>query len=530
MTLKPSTAILVVILLALVVGSVGFLGSRVPVEAGEIARAGATAQETGQASVDRLNAVLDALIQNAASGQVRDAAVEGGIAGMLRTLDPHSRFFPPDEFRELREQQSGTYSGLGITVSNRFGRITIVAPPFPGAPAEKAGLRVGDVISHVNGDPIEGLEMTDVVSLLKGPRGTPVDIRVVRPGIPEPLDIRIVRDEISSFTISNAFLIEDDIAYVKIDNFSGTTSDELRDALDRLGPDRISGLILDLRGNPGGLMQEAIEVSEIFLEDGQRILETRGRYPGTEHSYRADGRTTHEYPLVVVINRQSASASEIVSGAIQDHDRGLVIGETSFGKGLVQSVFALDEGAGLALTTQKWYTPSGRLIQRDYSEISEFDYYNGDVVIEPSADDIYYSDLGRVVYGGGGITPDEIVRAPELNDVESRLTGNFAFFTFAAQYSAGGLDAPEDLVISDTILGEFLAHTTDRGIDLTASELERNRDFVAARLRYEIVYNRFGVSEAARVLIDDDPQIQRAIDLMPESGALARRARQTDVN
>jgi carboxyl-terminal processing protease len=387
-------------------------------------------------------------------------------------------------------------------------------------------MRVGDVISHVDGDPIGGLEMSTVVSLLKGPKGTPVDVRIVRPGVDEPIDIAIIRDEIRNFTLSNAFLIRDDIAYIKIDSFAGTTSDELRQALEILGADAVSGLILDLRGNPGGLMQEAIDVSELFLDKGLDVLETRGRNPGSEHIYESR-REDSGYPgaLIVVINRQSASASEIVAGAIQDHDRGLVIGDTSFGKGLVQSVFSLGGGSGLALTTQKWYTPSGRLIQRDYSRISEFDYYNPSVVIEPSIDDIHYSDLGRVVYGGGGVTPDVAVAARELNPVEERLGESFVFYTFARGQRPATPAAPDQFEVTGPMLDEFLRHAQERGIDLTPGELAANREFVSNRIRYEVIYNVSGVSEAARILIDDDPQIQRAIELIPEAGRLAARAR-----
>jgi carboxyl-terminal processing protease len=225
-----------------------------------------------------------------------------------------------------------------------------------------------------------------------------------------------------------------------------------------------------------------------------------------------------------VINRQSASASEIVAGAIQDHDRGLIVGETSFGKGLVQSVFSLRNEAGLALTTQKWYTPSGRLIQRDYETMSDFDYYNSDQILEPSADDVYYSDLGRVVYGGGGITPDRTVAADPLNDVQDRLARNFVFYTFAQEYRGPSSASAQAIDVDADLLEEFRLHLEGREIEITSEELVANREFVSIRIRYELIYNQFGVSEAARVQLDGDRQILSALEILPEAAILLNRS------
>jgi carboxyl-terminal processing protease len=487
------------------------------------------AEQTANAvPMDAIRRLLNLVATNSATPS-HDEALFGAVSGMLRTLDPHSRFFTPAEFLQLQDQQSGTYSGLGITVTSRFGRLTVVSPPFPGAPAEKAGLRVGDVITHVDGEEIRDVDLDTAVGMLKGPRGTAVEIRVARPGLDDTLDIHIVRDEISSFTVSNAFRIEGSIGYVKVESFSGTTSSELEDAIERLDPDTLGGLILDLRDNPGGLMGQAIAVSEIFLDRGKRVLETRGRSPDAVQFYNARrSNRGHEYPLVVLINRQSASASEIVSGAIQDHDRGLVVGQTSFGKGLVQSVFPLDDGAGIALTTQKWLTPSGRLIQRDYSEISDFDYYNGTAETpEPTDDDVFYSDLGRIVYGGGGITPDILVPAREFDPVEDRLLTTFAFYTFTQELAGEAAD-PETFEVTDALLDRFVAHLEDRGIDVDAGDVAAHGDFVRSRILYELFYNRLGVTEAARVELTEDPQVRRAIEVMPEAADLAARAQRAE--
>ena len=353
MTLQPSRAILfwtVVLVVTALFG--GLYGTQVEATTAE------EEEYDFETSWGRFTALLDLVESNHATEVDSETAVYGAIDGMLRTLDPHSKFFTPRDFTRLREDQRGKYYGLGITVTSRFGKVTVVSPPFPGAPAEKVGLRVGDVLAGVNGEPTEGVDLNIVVNKLKGPKGTPVRVTVVRPGVDEPFDVDIIRDEISKFTISNAFEIADGIGYIKIENFAETTGTELRDALKELDSSTLKGLVLDLRNNPGGLLQKAIEVSEMFLQKGQLILETRGRARNSDRDFISQRvNNTDLYPLVVVINPSSASASEIVAGAIQDHDRGLIVGETSFGKGLVQSVYPLGRQAGLALTTQKWYTP-----------------------------------------------------------------------------------------------------------------------------------------------------------------------------
>ena len=333
MKLSPSRALLFWVVLLTVAALFGGLY-------GTQAQAITGGEEDLDASLKTFTALLSMVERNHSTPVDPAAAVYGAIDGMLRTLDPHSKFFSPDDFRRLREDQRGKYYGLGITVTSRFGKVTVVSPPFPGAPAEKVGLRVGDVLSHVNGEPTEGVDLNTVVGELKGPKGTPVNVTVTRPGVDEPFEVTIIRDEISKFTISNAFEIREGIGYIKIDNFAETTGAEMREALGELDGKKLKGLVLDLRGNPGGLLQEAIEVSAMFLQKGQLIVETRGRTRGSNRPYSSQRvNDDNLYPLVVVINKQSASASEIVAGAIQDHDRGLIVGETSFGKGLVQSVY-----------------------------------------------------------------------------------------------------------------------------------------------------------------------------------------------
>jgi carboxyl-terminal processing protease len=489
-------------------------------------RATTTQQADVDSSLKIFSTLLDLAEQNYATKVDSEKAVYGAIDGMLRTLDPHSKFFNPKDFTSLREDQRGRYYGLGITVTMRFGKVTVISPPFLGSPAEKVGLRVGDVISHVNSEPAQGLELNDVVARLKGPRGTAVNITVERPGVDEPIQMSVIRDEIAKFTISNAFQIRPRVGYIKLTNFAETTGTELREALRKVDYRNLDGLIFDLRSNPGGLLQEAIEVSEQFLQKGQLIVETRGRTRGSNRPYSSQRiNDDNLYPLVILINGQSASASEIVAGAIQDHDRGLIVGQTSFGKGLVQSVYPLSKNAGLALTTQKWYTPSGRLIQRDYSHISQFDYYNQRDTSNTATADIKHSDLGRVVYGGGGITPDYVVSETQANDFQDTMVKRFAFYTFVRDLlvRSPGIDA--SFQVSDALLNDFKQHLAGRGISFDEKAFQDNRDFLRMRIRHEVVYNKLGVSEAERVLLDADPQVLKAIELIPEARDLASRAR-----
>jgi len=518
MKLRPSRAIfslVVVLILSAMLG--GIFGSQV--------QARAKGEEDYSHSLQLFSTLLGMVEENYATEVDSDKAVYGAIDGMLRTLDPHSKFFTPKEFTALREDQRGKYYGLGITVTTRFGKVTVVSPPFPGSPAEKVGLRVGDVISHVNGESTQNMELNEVVSRLKGPRGTTVKIKIVRPGVDEPLELSVIRDEIAKYTINNAFLIKPRIGYIKLDSFAETSGQELRDALKKLDYKSLDGLVFDLRGNPGGLLAEAIEIGETFLQKGQMIVETRGRTRGSNRPY-ASQRVNSDnlYPIVVLINKNSASASEIVAGALQDHDRAIVVGETSFGKGLVQSVYTLQKNAGLALTTQKWFTPSGRLIQRDYSKISQFDYYNHRT--EPGKkDDIKYSDLGRVVYGGGGITPDYIVQDEKSNDFRDSMAKHFVFFTFGRDFLAKNPPIDPSFQVTEAILDQFKQHLQKRNITYSEKDFQDNKDFVKRQIRYEVIYNRLGVQEAARTLLDGDPVVEKGLELMPEAKTLAEKAR-----
>src|SRR5208282_3454879 len=326
------------------------------------------------------------------------------------------------------------YYGVGMQVAPRNGK-TIVVAPFGGSPAYKAGLRPGDVILVVNDKKTDSLSTTEVADLLKGPRGTHVQVTVGREGAEKPLVFDIVRDEISRSSVEDAFWVRPGIMYMKITQFNENTSQEMEENFKRLGENNVNGLVLDLRENPGGLLNEGVAVAGHYLRKGEVVVSQHGRV-SAEKPYVARGSAYGQnYPIVVLVNRYSASAAEIVAGALQDHDRGWILGQNTFGKGLVQQVYELPDNTGLALTVAHYYTPSGRLIQRDYSNISFLDYYYGKRTDTKNPLDVKSTDSGRPVYGGDGITPDEKYE-PKYNKFQKSLYTHdrFIFFTYAAKW------------------------------------------------------------------------------------------------
>src|SRR5512142_2984025 len=373
-----------------------------------------------QDNLRQFSEVYSVVEQNYAEQVNPDKAIyNGAIPGMLRVLDPHSNFFDPKSYSLLREEQRGKYYGVGMQVGPRNNKVIVIAP-FVGTPAYRAGIHPGDVIIAVDGKPTDNMSTAEVADMLKGPKGTAVRITVLREGSDKPLEFSIVRDEIPRYSVDLHFLIRPGIGYLHVTGFQETTEREVQDALEQFGD--LKGLILDLRQNPGGLLSEGVGVADKFLPKGAVIVSHRGR-SSPEKVYRAShGNAGRNYPIVVLVNHLSASAAEIVSGALQDHDRGLILGETTFGKGLVQTVYPLAENTGLALTTAKYYTPSGRLIQRDYSNVSLYDYYyNHDGADQAPNREVKMTDSGRTVFGGGGITPDVRFSPPKSNHFQDTL-------------------------------------------------------------------------------------------------------------
>jgi carboxyl-terminal processing protease len=469
--------------------------------------------------------VYDVVQQNYAEPVSPDKAIyNGAIPGMLRVLDPHSNFFDPKSYAALREEQRGKYYGVGMQVGPRNNKVIVIAP-FAGAPAYRAGIRPGDVIIAVDGKPTDNMSTSDVAELLKGPKGTTVKITMLREGSDKPLDFTVVRDEIPRYSVDVHFMIRPGIGYVHISGFQETTEHELRQALDELGD--IHGLILDLRQNPGGLLSEGVGVADQFLKKGQVIVSHHGRASAEKVYKAAHGNGGKDYPLVVLVNRGTASAAEIVAGAIQDHDRGLIAGETTFGKGLVQTVYPLSENTGLALTTAKYYTPSGRLIQRDYSNISLYDYYyndreNGDA--STTNHEVKMTDSGRTVYGGGGISPDVKIASPKTNKFQDTLLEKYAFFNFAKHYVINH-KVSKQFEVDDAAMQEFRKYLDDQKITFTEADLADNNEWIRTSIKAELFINEFGQQEGMRVHADGDPEVQKALDLLPQAKQLADNAK-----
>ncbi len=522
----------------------GWLGDKVS--------AGSSGGETEKQQLHAFTEALAVIQKNYIRDISSQELVESAIRGMLRTLDPHSSFFATSDYSRLQEEQQGKYYGLGISIRAEApgsGRVVVVEPPAPGTPAYKAGLQAGDVISKINGEPIEDWDINEeVIPNLKGPKGTTVNISVERPGETELLDFTVERDEIPLYTIKFAFHIRPGIGYVRIDKFSDTTGEELKKALAELSRTALEGLILDLRDNPGGSLGAAIDVADEFLPKNQLVVSTRRRGGVADSEYRARHGGSLSYPMVVLINANSASASEIVAGALQDHDRALIVGETSFGKALVQTIYPLDGRRGLALTTGKYYTPSDRLIQRDYSQ-SFYDYFYNR---RESADrrvgegEEFETDSGRPVYAGGGIMPDEKVELQAAPRLVRLLDRRNLFFKFASKLASGEiksdvqynnlreesakLEGPalkrlcRELKMSDLTMELFrqFLQEQEEPVRLLQEGFERNQDIMRNRLKQQLFVQVFGEEQGYEVGLELDDQVQRAIELLPRAGELAR--------
>lgn len=497
---------------------------------GPSVRATSTDVNSLQDSVKSFTHVLSIVQKDYAIPVDTDHAIySGAIPGMLRVLDPHSSFFDPRAYANLREDQRGRYYGVGMTIVPRD-NYTYVLSPMPASPAYRAGIRPGDVIMAVDGKSTEGLSSSEVADMLKGPKGTVVHITMKRVGYNENLNFTVTRDEIPKHSVDLDFEVKPGIGYIKLSGFNETTDTELAAALKDLDATKLDGLVLDLRGNPGGLLNEAVAVSDMFLDKNQLIVSHHGRASAERRYYAVRGNRGVTVPLVVIVNGGSASASEIVTGAIQDHDRGLVVGEQSFGKGLVQTVSGLSENTGLALTTARYYTPSGRLIQRDYKAISLYDYlYNHK---NPAPTEVKLTDSGRQVTGGGGITPDVSVAPAKLDPFQELILRRDVFFAY--QGGVGGFttyflgtrpEITKDFVAGDSVMKMFRAYLGKEKIAYTEDDIAQNLDWIKREIRKEAFISTFGLTEGYKVDLEDDVQLQKAIESLPQARALYENAR-----
>jgi carboxyl-terminal processing protease len=497
---------------------------------GPNARAAAAGPNDQRDLVKNFTTVLAIVERNYADPVDVDKAIyDGAIPGMLRVLDPHSNFFDPRQYALFREEQQGKYYGVGMTVQPRENQ-TMVLAPFVGSPAYKAGIRPGDIILKVNDKSCEGLTTTEVADMLKGPKGTTVHISLGREGWEKPIEVSVVRDEIPRPGVEFFTMVKPGVGYVRVSTFNETTDSDLSDALKQLEVGRLDGLIIDLRNNGGGLLNQAVGMADMFLDKGEIVVSHRGRSSSERPYYVIHGNQGVQVPLIVLINGQSASASEIVAGAIQDHDRGLVVGETSFGKGLVQTQYPLNEDTALLLTTARYYTPSGRLIQRDYKNISLYDYHYNPK--PPQTPEVKLTDSGRQVFGGGGITPDDAIAAPKLDDFQQLLLRRGVFYPF--QQGVGDFtrfylgERPEitkDFVVDDAVMGRLRKYLDQQHIRYTEPEIQDNLVWLKWKIKREVFTSVFGQNDGYKVELQGDAQVQKAIELIPQAKALYQNAR-----
>jgi carboxyl-terminal processing protease len=463
------------------------------------------------------------------TGDKADTAIyDGAIPGMLRVLDPHSNFYDPKAYARLREDQRGHYYGVGMVIqqqrdANGKDHVYVITP-YENTPSFRAGIHPGDQIASIDGKSADGWTSDQVAKALKGPKGTHVQVSMIRYGEAAPLQFDLVRDEIPHPSVDLKYEIRPGVGYIHLTQFQETTGKEMSDAIDSFG--NLKGLVIDLRNNPGGLLSQAVDVCDHLLAKGQTIVSQRGRaYP--DQNYTAThGNGGKTFPIVVLVNRGTASAAEIVSGALQDHDRALIVGETTFGKGLVQTVYNLPENTGLALTTYHYYTPSGRLIQRNYQGVSLYDYYYNHAGAEPSDSsnrEVKLTDSGRTVYGGGGITPDEKIETPKTNHFQESLLYKDVFFRFAPIYLSNHT-VSQNFQVDDAVMDEFKKYITSRDIPYTDADINGVKDWLKVRIKEKIFTIAFGQLQGLRTLANWDPEIEKAISYLPEAQALEDHA------
>jgi carboxyl-terminal processing protease len=556
----------VIILSAALAGGIrdifgGHIRSRKPLPASE---ANYTPPSTAEQIEGAYDEAIQAVSANYAGEIDYEKATQAAIQGMLSALDPHSMFFSRAEFNKLKEDQDSRFYGIGVTILRHRDGV-YVQSAVEGTPAARAGLRYGDRIVEVDGKDAREWSSEEVSKNVRGDRGKEVRLRVERAGAEAPLSFNIIRDAVPLPSISNSFMIRPGVGYVALTRgFQHTTGDELSEAIGSLKSQGMRQMVLDLRGNPGGLLNQAIEVASEFLPRDKVVVSVRGRGYSQSVVHKSKGTEPEDFPLVVLINRNSASASEIVAGAIQDHGRGLIVGETSFGKALVQQVFQLPFGTGLTLTTAKYYTPYGRSIQRDYSNGSLYDYYvrhdeettgqqqqsptpaaptqtaQPTPTPPPPTGPAFKTAAGRVFYGGGGITPDTEVKPLAATPLRGRIAE--AAFYFTRELIAGqfpGLEAyrvekpdygrsprPTDFPMTDRVIEAFRAFAQrDSALGIQPAQIEAELDYVRLRIRDEVITAAFSNDAGNRILLESDPQTLRAIEVLPDAKRLAESIR-----
>jgi carboxyl-terminal processing protease len=471
--------------------------------------------------------------------------VEAAINGLLGALDPHSVYIPASALPRVQEEFRGSFEGIGVEFDVINDTLIVVAP-VAGGPSEALGILAGDKIVKIDGVSCIGIKRDEVPKKLRGPKGTHVKVSIQRSGVNGLLDFDITRDKISIYSVLAATMVNDRVGYVKVRNFAETTDDEVVQALRKLKAEGMKDLILDLRSNPGGYLEQAFKVTEEFMPSGRKIVYTKGRRQEANDEYvtARNGEFT-DLPLIVLIDAGSASASEIVSGAIQDWDRGLVVGVTSFGKGLVQKQFDLNDGSAIRLTTARYYTPSGRLIQRPYDDKGKYraepqarSEEEGENIEHrhdrpDSTRTVYHTSGGRPVYGGGGITPDYIVKADTVTSLVSSIIRRNLFYEFnfkyidengpalRKKYEKDFSDFKDRFEVSDNVLSEFKSFVKSKGVEIKPDEFARDTSYVRLVIKALIARSMWGWDGYFQIISAVDNQFQKALTLFPEAQRIA---------
>jgi carboxyl-terminal processing protease len=465
--------------------------------------------------------------------------IEEAIKGMLMSLDPHSVYIPAKQMQRVQEEFRGSFEGIGIQFEILRDTINVVTP-ITGGPSDRLGIQSGDRIIKIDGESSIYLTNEDVQSKLRGPKGTKVTVDILRPGLGNTLQFEIIRDQIPIYTVDTSVLYDDKTGYIRVNRFAATTHSEFMSAMEKLSQQGMEKLVLDLRNNPGGYLEEAFKMADVFIPSGKKIVYTKGRHAQFNEEYRASGRSRFDdLPLIILINSGSASASEIVSGAVQDWDRGLIVGERSFGKGLVQRQFELRDGSAFRLTTAKYFTPSGRLIQRPYDQgqeayrleayhraedIDDFQLLDADTSQQP----VYYTEGGRIVYGGGGITPDVIVRSSQWSELGTRIISRNLIRLYHAEYMDRHSQTLQqqykddlaafrrEFTITQEHFDDFIAFIEENDITVKEEHLETDGDYLKSFLKAEIGRSIFGNDGWYLSRLEVDEQFQRAVSLFPD--------------
>jgi carboxyl-terminal processing protease len=453
------------------------------------------------------------LEQNAADPVSSEQAFyQGAIPGLLKTLDPHSVFFDPGQFDQLKKMESSTQKGFGSVVSLLPGRV-IVLQTLPGTPSAKSGLMPGDDILAVNGYVVAQFDTEQITELLSQSRQRQAELVVRRGDSPRPLHFTLVPEEMQSPSVDRAFFIGAGVGYIRVTSFDANTAAELKEAIEKLGGEKLAGLVLDFRNNPGGMVSTALEMSSLFLPAGTKIVTVRGRHVPEKSEVVPSIAKPYLFKLAILVNEKTASASEIVSGAMQDNDRATIIGTATFGKGLVQSVFPMSDNTGLALTTALYYTPSGRSIQKPLDS-KKFELGVKTANLNPKTTE-FRTKNGRIVRGGGGIQPDLVVLPPAMTRLRAVLDASGSFTSFATEYLRNHKVTP-DFELTSQILGEFQVYLSERRIQPGVAEWTGEREFVSNRLKTEIFNQAFGVAKGDEVEAQRDPQIQKALEVVTQ--------------